>query len=277
MMANPKVSILMTTWNRPQFLGQAIESIRAQTLESWELIVADDGSTDNTKQVVAEWMRKDRRIKYMNPGHLGRIAKISNIGLREAKGEYVAILDDDDWWVDSKKLEKQVAFLDKNRDYAGCGGGYLVIDKEGNTTAKVLKPEHDDDIRKVMLFANSMANSSTLFRRSIAEKLGYYDETMLQFADWDFWLKIGLEGKLYNFPEYFLAYRMWGGGMSFSKQKECASSGMRIVERYKNKYPGYWFALCAACAYATYAYFPDSIKQFLNPLLSRLKKALFSR
>lgn len=88
-----------------------------------------------------------------------------------------------------------------------------MINQEGNTTAKILKPENDADIRKVMLFANPMANSSTIFRRSVAEKLGLYDETMLQFADWDFWLKMGLEGKIYNFPEYFLSYRMWGGGI----------------------------------------------------------------
>ncbi|OGZ00128.1 MAG: hypothetical protein A2945_00350 [Candidatus Liptonbacteria bacterium RIFCSPLOWO2_01_FULL_52_25] len=267
----------MTTWNRPQFLGQAIESIRAQTFGDWELIIADDGSTDNTREIVAEWMKKDSRIKYVNPGHLGRIAKISNIGLREAKGEYIAILDDDDWWADPEKLKKQVGFLDKNRDHVGCGGGYFVIDKEGNTTAKILKPEKDADIRKVMLFANPMANSSTLFRHSVAEKLGYYDETMLQFADWDFWLKMGLEGKIYNFPEYFLSYRMWGGGMSFSKQKECAQSAVRLVGRYQNKYPGHWFALFAAYAYVAYANFPPGVRQFLNPILSRLKKALFSR
>ena len=126
-MAQSRVSILMTTWNRPQFLGQAIEGIRAQTFADWELIVADDGSTDNTKEVVAEWIRKDPRIKYVNPGHLGRIAKISNIGLGQAKGEYIAILDDDDWWADPKKLEKQVGFLDKNRDYVGGGGGYFFL------------------------------------------------------------------------------------------------------------------------------------------------------
>ncbi len=69
---NPRVSILMTTWNRPGFLARAIQSIIDQSFKDWELIVADDGSTDNTKSVVAEWTKKDERIKYVNPGHMGR-------------------------------------------------------------------------------------------------------------------------------------------------------------------------------------------------------------
>src|SRR3989338_101943 len=155
-MAQSHVSILMTTWNRPQFLGQAIESIRTQTFADWELIIADDGSTDNTKQIVAEWMRKDKRIVYVNPGHLGRIAKISNFGLRGAKGEYVAILDDDDWWMDPKKLEKQVGFIDGHPHWVGCGGGFMAVDKDVMPKGRFLKPDRDADIRKVMLFANPM-------------------------------------------------------------------------------------------------------------------------
>jgi len=121
-----------------------------------------------------------------------------------------------------------------------------------------------------------MANSTTLFRRATAERLGNYDETMLQFADWDFWLKMGLAGKLYNFPEHFAAYRMWEGGMSFAKQRENARSAFRIVRRYTGRYPRTALGCLSAVAYATYAYLPAFIKRFLNPALSRLKKFLFA-
>ncbi|MDO8537018.1 MAG: glycosyltransferase, partial [bacterium] len=211
---NPRVSILMTTWNRAGFIGKAIQSVIDQSFAAWELIIIDDGSTDNVADVVKKWQIKEKRIKFIPLSHIGRIAIVSNAGLREALGEYIAILDDDDWWLDPKKLEKQVEFLDKNPDYVGCGGGFIVVDGDGDKKAKILKPQRDESIRKVALFANPIANSSTLFRRSAVEKLGPYDESMLQFADWDFWLKMGTYGKLYNLTEYFFAYRMWEGGMS---------------------------------------------------------------
>lgn len=273
---SPKVTVLIATYNRSQFVGRAIESVLNQTLEDLEIIIADDGSSDNTEAIVRGLASQDSRIKYLKGPHFGRIAKISNFGLKEARGEYVAILDDDDWWIDSRKLEKQVQFLENNPDHVGCGGGFVVVDKEGGEKLRALKPESNDDIRKNALVANPMVNATTVFRLEAAKKAGFYDETMLQFADWDFWLKLGLLGRLYNFQEYFIKYQMWEGGMSFSKQKEAASSGLRIVSRYKNLYPRYPKAIALACAYYLYARLPDFIKKSLNPILSRIKKTTFS-
>lgn len=272
----PKVTVLIVTHNRAQFISRAIESVLTQTYESWELIVADDGSTDETEKVVRGLVKKDSRIKYLKGPHFGRIAKISNFGLKEAGGEYVAILDDDDYWIDPKKLEKQIRFLDENKDYVGCGGGFIVADKKGEEKIKTFKPEKNDDIKKNALVANPIVNATSVFRFAVAKKIGLYDESMLQFADWEFWLKIGLEGKLYNFQEYFTKYQMWEGGMSFSKQKEAASSAIRIVSRYRKLYPRYPKALLFVCSYYLYAQLPDIIKKTLNPALSRIKKAIFS-
>jgi len=274
---NPKVSVLMATWNRAAYIGQAIQSVLEQTFKDWELIVVDDGSTDNTPSVVAGWMKKDKRIKYVKLSHIGRIAIVSNAGLRETSGEYIAILDDDDWWPDKEKLKKQIDFLDKNKDYVGCGGGFIVVDGEGKKKSRILKPESDGSIRKTALCANPVANSSTVFRKSAAAKIGFYDETMTQFADWDFWLRIGKLGKLYNFPEYFLCYRMWEEGSSFTHQKQNADSAARIVKRYKNDYPGFLKALCLAYLYQAYARLPVFIRRALNSSLSLLKKLIFSR
>lgn len=275
-MQRPKVSILMAAWNRARFLGRSVQSIQLQTFRDWELIITDDGSTDETPQVVRRLVEGDKRIIYVRLDHLGRIAKVSNAGVRRACGEYVAILDDDDWWVVDDKLEKQVKFLDTHPEYVGCGGGLILVDEAGRETGRVLKPEHDEDIRKYALIANPMANATALFRRADAEKIGWYDETMLQFADWDFWLKMGHEGKLYNFPEYFMCYRMWGGGMSFARQKETAASARRIVFRHRKSYPNFSLAFLYVAAYSIYAYFPELIRRTMNPWFSRLKKIIFA-
>jgi glycosyltransferase involved in cell wall biosynthesis len=272
-MKSPKVSILLVTYKRPQFIEGAIKSALAQNFTDWEIIISDDSEDNNTEEVVKKFA-DDKRIHYFHRTVKGTIANSSNFALSNATGEYVAVLDDDDWWIDDKKLEKQIAFLDSHPDYIGCGGGFIIANEQGVEQSKILKPETDEAIRHVALYANPLANSTTMFRRVEA---GMYDETIRQFADWDFWLKLGKMGKLYNFPEYFLAYRMWAHGASFTHQKENAGWGRKIVLRYKNDYPGFWKAIIIANLYLAYASFPEAIRRNLNGFLSRLKKSLFSR
>src|SRR6266481_1625669 len=274
---NPKVSVLLATYNRPQFLGRAIESVVGQSFADWELIVVDDGSDIETLGLMKSWEAKDSRIRYFRIPRIGRIAKVSNFGLQQARGKYVAILDDDDYWADSEKLRKQVEFLDDHRDYVACGGGYITVNEHGEKTGKFLKPEADRVIRKKLLIANQFANASTMFRLSAAREVGFYDESMLQFADWDFWLKLGQKGRLYNFQEILLYYQMWDRSASFSKQREAARSGFRIVLRHRKTYFGFSLAFFWMVLYGGYAYLPAPIKKFLNARLSRIKKSLFSK
>ena len=271
----PKVSVLIATWNRKNLLRKAIESVLRQSFSDWEIIVADDGSNDGTEEMMAAYCRQDGRIRYLKGSHAGRIAVASNRGLVAARGEYIAILDDDDYWIDREKLKKQVAFLDKNPEYVACGGGMIVIDEWGKEKAKVLKPEKDENIKKYALLANPIIHSASMFRRTVAEKIGNYSETLSQFADWDFWLKLGLVGKLYNFPEYFVRYYMWSKGSSFLKQRENALSAIHIVKHYQDFYPNFFPAIITAYLYLFYSYVPSVVRNFLNPLLSIIKKYLF--
>jgi teichuronic acid biosynthesis glycosyltransferase TuaG len=273
-MAKPTVSIITAAWTRAQYIGIGIQSAIDQTFEDWELIIADDGSPDNTAEVVREWQKKDKRIKYIRLEHVGRISVVSNTALRAAQGEFVAVLDDDDYWIDNRKLEKQVAFLRGHLDYIACGGWFTTVDASGNETAKLRKPQQDEAIRRVMLSANGIANSTSMFRRKEA---GLYDESLAQFADWDFFLRLGKLGKLYNFPEYFLAYRMWHQGSSFVNQRKNAEAAIVIVERYRDDYPGYVKAIILARIYLVYSYLPSWIRRGLNAFLSRLKKIIFSK
>ncbi len=273
-MNNLRVSIVMATWNRAALIGVAIESVRKQTFKDWELLIIDDGSPDNTAEVVAEWHRKDSRIVYLKIPRVGNVAKVSNAGLHAARGKYVAILDDDDWWHDPRKLEKQVAFMDAHPEYVGCGSGFLIVNGEGKEIDRRLKPERDEDIRRMVLCANPIANSSTLFRSNTGEE---YDGSLLQFADWDFWLRLLQKGKFYNFPEYFLAYRMWNQNSSLMKLNENADMTQIIIRRYRNEYPGFVKAATIATLLGWYAHVPVVIRRRTDQLLSRLKKTIFSR
>ena len=271
----PKVSIVLSTYNRAGLISNAIESVLKQNFSDWELIVVDDASTDNTEEIIKQWQIRYPKVIYSKaPENIG-IARNSNRGLRMAKGEYIAIIDDDDVWIDRDKLKKQVEFLDKNPDYVATGGGVVVVDKEGKEMFRYLKPETDEKIREKMLFDNTMANSTTVFRRSIAEKVGLYDENFRYSADRDFFLKLGLEGKLYNFPEYFANYTMAGQNTSIVKMKEHLRSSLMVMKKYKDNYPHYGAALIVNRLQYLYSFLPNFIKSFLHIFLARLKRFVF--
>ena len=170
------VTIIMPTYNGSKWLKNAILSIQNQTYKHWELIVVDDGSTDNTAQIVMDLMQNEPRIKYFkNEQNLG-IQKTLNRGLKEAKGEYVARLDDDDSWPDPLKLKKQVDFLNENSTYVLVGTGVIIVNEEGKELFRYLLPEEDNVIRSKILSKNCFAHSSVLFRKDIVMNFGGYSE-----------------------------------------------------------------------------------------------------
>lgn len=271
-MPPPKISILMATWNRAGMLDKTIESVRAQTFRDWELIISDDGSTDNTPQIVREWMKREPRIVYIQSEANEGISKNYNKGLRIAKGEYAAMIDDDDPWSDSRKLEKQIKFLEENKEYVGCGAGVIVVDKAGRELYRYLKPQTDGQIRARMLFGNPIANSTTLWRRKAGEEVGFYDESTRYSGDRDFWLKMGLKGKLCNFPEYFSYYTMTGANTSTAKIRPHLKASFMVMRRYKGKYPHYRPAFFFNLLQYLYSFLPEFIRKAVHYSLARLKR-----
>lgn len=265
----------MLTYNRPQFIGRAVECVVAQTLDSWELIVVQDGHNAHTIQVMTEWAARDPRIVYLRRDKGGNIADATNFGLARARGEFVAILDDDDAWIHPDKLARQVAFLDSHPGHAGCGGGAIVVDHNGVEQFQYRKPVSDADIRKRALYANPMVHSTGLFRRSALEKIGFYDATLAGFQDWDVWLKLCGQGQLANFAEPLVYYTLWEGGGSFSNQRRNTESALKIVLRHRRGFPGFAGAFAMAAAYYLYSFLPVWFKKATYRTLSRLKKQWF--
>ena len=267
----------MLTYNRPQFIDMAIESIRAQHFPDWELLVVHDGPNERIPVVMEEWGKRDDRIRYFRRPNPGNIAEATNFGLAQAKGEFIAVLDDDDFWASPEKLTIQTRFLKDHRDYACCGGGVIVIDPEGREQMRYLKPSAHDQIRRRALIANPMAHSATMFRREAALRVGGYDESLAGFQDWDLWLKLGKVGKLYNFLEYFLCYRIWQGSGSFHQSKGNTESALRIVRSHRRDYPGFSAAYAMAMLYYAYARLPLGMRRASYSMISRMKKAAFSQ
>jgi glycosyltransferase involved in cell wall biosynthesis len=233
---NPKVSVVTVTFNRQDFIREAIESVLAQSFTNWELIIVDDASTDNTKSVVDEYIAKDSRIRYFkNEKNLG-IAKTRNKGLELARGEYIAPLDSDDVWLDKNKLQKQVEFLDINQDYALLGGGIMHIDAKSKNIKKVLYPVYDSTIRNIILQFNPFPQSSLLYRKKVALECGGYSENYKICDDYDLWLKMGLKHKFTNIPQVLAGYRVHGTNITHTKRLTTAREILEIVRLYRKDY-----------------------------------------
>jgi len=266
----------MLTYNRPQLIGRAIASACDQSFRDWELIIVQDGSNPETAAFLKDWLAREPRIRYFPRGTVGSIAEASNFGLEKARGEYIAILDDDDYWSDPEKLARQVQFLDRDPAYVACGGGYVIIDQHGRKRGMFLKPEDDGAIRRRALLANPVANSTAVFRRVIQGRPALYDPAVRGFADWDFWLTLAQQGKLYNFPSYLAHYALWEGSGSFQASRSNARASVQIVRKHRRHYSGFPFAIILAYLNLCYSYLPAPIRRVSYGTLSALKKALAS-
>ncbi|MFA5000607.1 MAG: glycosyltransferase family 2 protein [Candidatus Paceibacterota bacterium] len=237
-----KVSVNIITYNRANFIAQTIESVLAQSFTHWEIIIVDDGSTDQTEEIVKKYLT-DARIRYFkNERNLG-ICASRNRALQESRGKYVAILDSDDIWNSPDKLKKQIDFLDDHPNYVAVGTGVIVIDQNNQERKRYLNPEQDGQIRVQILAKNPFAHSSILYRRDIARSVNGYHPNLNGIEDYDLWLKLGQKGKLHNLPSYDLNYRQHGSNISNTDRLRLMMENLNLVKKYREFYPGFSYAL----------------------------------
>jgi glycosyltransferase involved in cell wall biosynthesis len=188
----PKVSVVLPTYNSACFLGMAIQSVLDQTFQDWELIVVDDGSTDNTRDVVAAF--QDPRIHYVHQENRGAPAAL-NAGLRLARGAYVAFLGGDDRWM-AEKLALQVAQLDGLPPQVALVYADLhLVNLENNTIlGRFLdgrEPPRGRVLNQLVRTEGSFIHPcASLIRREVFDRVGVFDEGLKTHEDWDLWIRI---------------------------------------------------------------------------------------
>lgn len=269
------VSIIMLTIDRPQFIGSAIESVLCQSFKSWELLIVHDGVDPRIEPAVRPWMKKDSRIRYLHRSEKKNIANAINYGILNSRGKYVAILDDDDAWIHPHKIRLQVECLDSRPEVACVGGGAVVVDGSGKELMRYKKPMDDLGCRRNALLANPVIHSTVMFRRNAAEIMGFYDDTLQGYQDWDLWLKIMKRWEIANLSEYFTTYRVWDGGGSSRNVQNNAWSEFRIINRHRGYYPHYSSALVASTLYLCFALLPKNARKKSYQVMSKIKKRLF--
>jgi len=242
---NKLVSIILPTYNGVSRIRGAIYSILEQSYDNWELLVLDDGSTDDTPLIMNDFTKKDSRIKYLkNEINLG-IQKTLNKGIQYANGEYIARIDDDDVWIDKDKLKEQVEFLEKNQEHVLVGMGVVVVDENNTELFRYLLPENNTEIKSKLLGKNCFVHSSVLFRKYAAMKFGGYDESLntRHLEDYDLWLKLGTIGKLANLPIFGVRFMARRGSLSSVNKVEQFKKSLKLIKNYKKFYPNYYWSL----------------------------------
>ena len=237
-----KVSIQMCTYNRAQFIEKAIKSVLSQTFKDWELIILDDASTDNTEEIIQKYLQ-DERIKYFkNEQNLG-ITKNRNKSLSLSNGEYVAVLDSDDYWIDNNKLQDQVDFLDNNKDHVLVGTDAIIVNKDDKKIRDRIYEQDDVKIKNKLLTRNQFFHSSIMYRKNEVIASGSYDENLPIWEDYDLWLKLGIKHKLGNIHKSMTAYKVHNNQSDKFKIKSAQYAQRVIINRYHKYYKGYIIAI----------------------------------
>lgn len=191
MSQSPTVSVVISTYNRSNLLPQAIQSVLAQDFRDFELIIIDDGSTDETRQVVDRFV--DPRIRYVYQTNAG-LAAGRNTGIRESRGKYIAFLDDDDLY-QQDNLAIQTAFLKDHPEVGWCSGGFLITDMRGQVLDKQQPWDAFPDLRvRTWLFACPTCPSAVMVDRVWIDRIGGFDTQHEATDDWDAWLRLAQAG-----------------------------------------------------------------------------------
>lgn len=232
------MSILMLTYNRAHYLPAAVGSVLAQTYANWELIIIDDGSTDDTRTVVSQFA--DTRIRYIRHEQNAGLFVRRKESLDIANGTYVAILDSDDIWHSLEKLSMQVSFLEAHPDHVLVGTFCNLIDSSGNNIGKDRYGTSDAEIRRRILFRNQFIHSSALMQKDALDETNGYRATLAE--DLDLFLQLGNRGKFANIPEYLTSHRIHGESAN-DRGPKMARAIHHIIQKHRYEYPCFHLAI----------------------------------
>lgn len=280
----PLVTVVVPCYNHDKYVKETIESIVNQTYKNIELIVIDDGSSDNSVQVIQELADKYKFTFIYRPNK--GLSATLNEAIKLSKGKYFAGCASDDIYM-LDKIEKQVEFMEQNPQYGMCYGKITQFEESGLKAKKLPVIGKSGWIFKDLLYGCLIATPSTFIKKIVLDDVGEYDEK-LWIEDWDMWLRIAQKYQIGFINEYFTYYRRHDTNISKQIFKMYEAE-KQLLEKYKehvdykkvmNKRKIIWFsALSREHKKEALIFLPHSIKYFLiNPrVLIGLFKLLFLR
>lgn len=208
------VSVLMSTYNRANYLRRAMDSVLNQTYQDIEFVIVDDGSTDGSRELIESY--DDERIKFIPLERNSYYCFAANYGLKSCMGQYIAFMNSDDIWL-PEKLEKQVAFLEQNPEYGACFSDVYLIDNDGNDitdkptqmrgTFSQKNRTQKEWLEYLLCQRNVLCHPSALVRKDVLDQVGGFNLLFCQLADYDLWIRIVAETPIHVFQEKLIKFR----------------------------------------------------------------------
>jgi glycosyltransferase involved in cell wall biosynthesis len=251
----PSVSVIITCYNYGRYLDTCLSSVIAQTYKDYEIVVIDDGSTDNTQDVIEPYLSMPN-LRYIRQANAGQ-ACAKNTGTRNSSGRFVAFLDADDAWEPSKLAKQMVLF--SNDSIGVVFSRFRFMDEHDNVldeikvSDKYLLPRKGK-VADYFIFDNFVPFSSSVVRRECLIRCGSFDESLRMGIDWDLWLRISTEYEFDFVNEPLMMYRLGHSGQMSKNLEERFRCSDRIVHNFLDKYKDLFSPQIIKRAY-TYAYY----------------------
>jgi glycosyltransferase involved in cell wall biosynthesis len=233
----PRVSVLMAVRNEEHYVDGAVESLLAQTLADFELVVVDDASTDATPALLEAWARRDTRVVVIRSEERLWTAAALNLGLARCRAPLVARADGDDLYA-PERLELQVQFLDGHPEVGVVSCAYHRMDPNGEVFDTKRPPVSDAVIRLRSLFMNSLLHPGVIFRADVVRAVGGYDPAYWTAQDADLWARLLPHTRFANLPEPLVTYRVHDRSTMRSRGAAGQSLSRSIPRRLLSAYLG---------------------------------------
>ena len=237
---SPLVSVIMPAYNAAKTIAKSIESVLAQTYETWELIVIDDGSSDETASITKQFEISDKRIVYVKLSKNGGLPNARNEGCKLAKGEFIAFLDSDDLW-HLDKLNMQVSFHLRNPQIEISHTDYVFFDDSKiykRPLKKYIEPRRIKEglLYPAICYRNPIGVLTVVLKRSLINEVNFFDKSLKTMEDQDLWVRIAKIGKEFGFIDKVLAsYRLSVSGISKQTGKYKKAYKVYIAKILKNE------------------------------------------
>ncbi|MDX2098984.1 MAG: glycosyltransferase family 2 protein [Leptolyngbyaceae cyanobacterium bins.59] len=238
MSASPQVSVVIPAYNVRSYLAYALASLEKQSLQDFEAIIVNDGSTDDTPEIARAVCQRDSRFRLVDKPN-GGLSSARNFGLRCAEAPYIALLDGDDGY-HPDKLANHVARLDRDPTIGVVYSASRIIRDDGQPTWMTLDGQPIlPDLLIAMLCKNFIGHgSNAILRRDVIDDVGEFDESLRSYEDADFWARTAATGrwKFYREPHALCNYRVRPSGLSFNVL-QMQRSHERVIQKAYQRFP----------------------------------------
>lgn len=233
----PRVSVVIPVYNRGKYIAETVGSVLAQTFKDIEVIAVDDGCTDNSRAVLESFGPAVQVLEHPNRSNRGQSASI-NLGMRAARGEFIAVLDSDDLWAPDK-LERQLAYFDAHPDVGLVYGNGWVVDGDGKRMYPFYQPDHREDSEpsRVLMDCYFLLPSNALVRTAAFRRAGWFDESFRAAQDHDMAIRIAEITRIAYINEFIFSYRRHGDSISFKNADRRWKNGFLILARAAARHP----------------------------------------